>query len=473
MRRRRGGGGIAANPVLIGAATTLVVIVAVFLAYNANNGLPFVPTYDLKVEVPSAANLVKGNEVRIAGTRVGVIDAIGTKQLDNGRVIAVLSTKLQTSVQDLPVDSSVLVRPRTALGLKYLQITEGTSMEGFQNGATVPLANARPVPVELDELFNAFDPETRSAQQLNLFEFGNALAGRGADINTAIGALNPFFTQLIPVARNLSSTQTQLANLFPALNRVATIVAPAAETQASLFTNLDTTFSALASVAPFISRSIALGPSSLDQAISSFRLQRPFLANTAALFRELRPGVAALKDAAPDLTSALVVGTPALRRLPAFNAQLTTTLKTLESFATDPLVRIGISDLTSTVSLLGPTLAFLKPAQTTCNYVTLFFRNAANLLSEGTSAGTWQRFIVIPTPTGPNSETGPASAPANGGGTNNFLHWNGYPNTAAPGQPNECEAGNEPFLEGQQQIGNPPGTQPATTEQTGIDRSTG
>ena len=30
---------------LIGAATTLVVIVAVFLAYNANNGLPFVPTY--------------------------------------------------------------------------------------------------------------------------------------------------------------------------------------------------------------------------------------------------------------------------------------------------------------------------------------------------------------------------------------------------------------------------------------------
>jgi hypothetical protein len=38
---------IAANPVLIGAATTLVVIVAVFLAYNANNGLPFVPTYAL------------------------------------------------------------------------------------------------------------------------------------------------------------------------------------------------------------------------------------------------------------------------------------------------------------------------------------------------------------------------------------------------------------------------------------------
>src|SRR5206468_6622099 len=74
--RRRGSASIAANPVLIGAATTLVVLVAVFLAYNANNGLPFVPSYTLKVNVPSAANLVKGNEVRLGGTRVGVVDSI-------------------------------------------------------------------------------------------------------------------------------------------------------------------------------------------------------------------------------------------------------------------------------------------------------------------------------------------------------------------------------------------------------------
>ena len=75
MNRRRSAS-IAANPVLIGAATTLVVLVAVFLAYNANNGLPFVPTYQLKAEVPSAANLVKGNDVRIGGARVGVVDDI-------------------------------------------------------------------------------------------------------------------------------------------------------------------------------------------------------------------------------------------------------------------------------------------------------------------------------------------------------------------------------------------------------------
>ena len=54
----------------------LVAIVAVFIAYNANSGLPFVPTYDLEAELPSGAKLVKGNEVRVGGFRVGVVEDI-------------------------------------------------------------------------------------------------------------------------------------------------------------------------------------------------------------------------------------------------------------------------------------------------------------------------------------------------------------------------------------------------------------
>ncbi len=45
---RKTGAGIASNPVLVGGVTILVVIVAVFLSYNANQGLPFVPTTQLK-----------------------------------------------------------------------------------------------------------------------------------------------------------------------------------------------------------------------------------------------------------------------------------------------------------------------------------------------------------------------------------------------------------------------------------------
>ena len=64
------------NPTVIGALTVLITILAVFLAYNANNGLPFVQTYRLTAEVPNADGLVKGNEVRVGGVRVGIVEDI-------------------------------------------------------------------------------------------------------------------------------------------------------------------------------------------------------------------------------------------------------------------------------------------------------------------------------------------------------------------------------------------------------------
>ena len=76
MTRRRGAASMLESPVLVGAITLLVAIVAVFLSYNANSGLPFVPTYDLKAEIPSGNKLVKGNEVRTGGFRVGVVEEI-------------------------------------------------------------------------------------------------------------------------------------------------------------------------------------------------------------------------------------------------------------------------------------------------------------------------------------------------------------------------------------------------------------
>jgi virulence factor Mce-like protein len=461
------GSGIAGNPVLIGAATVLVVLVAVFLSYNANQGLPFVPTYTLEAETPSAANLVRGNEVRIGGARIGSVDRISVRQQEDGTSIAVLGLKLERSVAPLPKDTTVLIRPRSALGLKYVELTRGTSDQGFEDGDTIPLAQATPTPVEFDDFVNMFDEDTRDAAQQNLEGFGDALAGRGQSVNQAIGAFRPLLVDLIPVARNLASTQTNLPRFVRELADAARIVAPASEAQAELFVNLDRTFAALREVArPYIQDSISGGPAALDSAIASFPVQRPFLANTEGLFRELGPGVRSLRTAAPDLADALEVGTPTLLRTPPFNRRLASLLTELQTFAEDPLVPRGINRLTDTVRTLNPTLQFLAPAQLTCNYIAHWFRNISSLLSEGDINGTWQRFIIIATPQGPNNEGGPSSAPANGPTSDNFLHSNPFPNTASPGQPKECEAGNEPYLAGRKVIGNVPGKQPDHTEGT-------
>ncbi len=458
------GGGVAGNPVLIGAATILVVLVAVFLAYNANQGLPFVPTYQLRAEVPSAANLVVGNDVRIGGSRVGFVDGITAQRQDDGTTIAILDLTLERDVAPLPQDSTLIVRPRSALGLKYVEITRGTDSEGFGEGATIPIAQATPTPVEFDEVLGMFDAETRAAIAVNTTGFGDAFAGRGESINTAIGAFRPLLRDIVPVARNLSSPETDLRRFFGELGDAAAIVAPAAEAQAALFVNLDITFRALSEVTPEIQESITGGVPALDTAIRTLPVQRPFLRNTEGLFRELRPGAAALRRYAPTIADALVEGTRTLPRTPPFNRRLESLLDELQTFAEDPLVPQGLQQTTQTLQALNPIVAYVTPAQTQCNYLTLWFRNVASLLSEGDRNGTWQRFIIIATPQGPNGEGGPASAPANGPTEDNHLHTNPYPFTAAPGQPKECEAANEPYARGRTVLSNPPGTQSATTE---------
>jgi virulence factor Mce-like protein len=453
------------SPVLVGAITVLIVVVGVFLAYNANKGLPFVPTYDINARVPSAADLVIGNDVRVGGDRVGVVNSITPVRANDGKVSAILGLKLDKTVDPLASDSTVIVRPRSALGLKYVEVTPGPRGKALAAGDTLPLANARPQPVEIDQVFNTFTKPTRIGIQQSLTGFGNGLAGRGADLNLAIGALRPLVDRLTPVAQNLASPQTQLGRFFRSLEAAASEVSPVAEQQAALFRNLDTTFTALASVArPYIQDFISESPPTEQAAIREFPRQRPFLVNTAALFRELKPGARVLPSALPVLADALQIGKGTLARTPALNAELTGVFHSLDRFVADPVVPRGIRRLGETVTTLQPTLDFITPAQTTCNYLTLWFRNIASHLSEGDKNGTWQRFIIVATPQGPNNEGGPSSAPANGPTVDNHLHANPYPNTAAPGQTKECEAGNEDYLVGQTLIGNVPGNQGTVTQ---------
>ncbi len=177
MGRRRGTAAITGSPVLIGAVTTLVTLVAVFLAYNANNGLPFVPTYNVKAELPSGANLVKNNDVRIGGVRVGSVTDITPVRRPDGTVFVTISMKLEKRVDPLPKDSTLLVRPLSALGLKYVEITPGESASGYAAGSTIPLSQAVPHPVEFDEFLNMFDQPTRIGQQRTLQGPGRRAGG--------------------------------------------------------------------------------------------------------------------------------------------------------------------------------------------------------------------------------------------------------------------------------------------------------
>src|SRR6476660_975028 len=240
MRRGRAAS-LASSPTMVGAVTTLIVIVAVFLAYNASSGLPFVPVYRISVDLANAQRLAPNNEVRIGGTRVGVIDSIEpTRNPDpsNGRppIIAKVNLKLDKSVDPLPKDTRVRVRYKSSFGLKYLELTRGKGAP-LPEGATIPVSQSSSQ-TEFDDIANTFNTKTRSAVRGALQGYGDAFAARGQSLNETIQDLNPLFKNLLPVSRVLTAKGTRLNRFFPALGRSAAIVAPVAEQQAELFTNL-------------------------------------------------------------------------------------------------------------------------------------------------------------------------------------------------------------------------------------------
>jgi phospholipid/cholesterol/gamma-HCH transport system substrate-binding protein len=471
IRRTRREPGMLGNPILIGALTVLAAIVAVSLAYQANNGLPFVPKYTLHVQMRNASELTRNGEVHMGGALVGTVIKVDPGRDSAGRPIAVLDMKLDKTVQPLPVDSRFDVRLKGAIGLKYVELTRGTSTQTWHDGATVPLSQTS-AEVDLDQLLSMFDPPTRAAVASATTGFSDALGGRGNDINAAIGAFVPLVRDLGPVMRNLSSPKTDLGGFFRGLESFSSAVAPVAQTQATLYVNLDTTFRSLATVAvPFLQEWISQTPPTFTTVINDSPNLQAFLLDTASLFSELRPGFSTFPQSAPVLADAFAAGARNLPGTIALDQRLLSLSQRLERYGQTTAVNGGLARLTRTASSLRSPLAFLTPAQTSCNYVTLFLRNIASLVSDEGGRGTVLRFVIIAIDDVLGEESVPSSKPfttPNSAVTDQHgpVHVNPYPNTDSPGQTPECAAGNEPYPRGHAVIGNPPGNLGLHTDPT-------
>jgi ABC-type transporter Mla subunit MlaD len=467
MNRRRSSS-LAGSPLLIGAVTTLIVVVAVFLSYNANNGLPFVPTYNIKVALPEGSGLEPSNQVRIGGQRVGIVEKLSLRENKaTGQISTIANLKLEKYVQPLPTDTHAIVLSVSAIGLKYLELERGSSTQMLKVGQQIPLAQTRE-PVDIDQLFNMFDERTRTGIQINTNNFGDGLAGRGLGLNNTIHELRPLVVNAVPVLHNLASPKTGLREFWKALDRVASQNAPVAEQNAALFSDQDTFFTAWASVAKSLEEATEGGPASLEQATHSLPFEAPLIEKSTEFMALLRPSAHVLRTVAQPLGHAFKEGAVNLRAATELNNQLASSAQALQTFGSNPVVFAGLEDLTQTLLYGNPLLAGLAPLQAYCNYITLAFRNVASVQSETVgSVGTLARAGLLLSPEGPNNEGYPSSAPANGPSVDhvfgttkiiddNHLHSNPYPNVGGPGQPKVCEAGNETYEPGKAIAGNLP-----------------
>jgi virulence factor Mce-like protein len=437
-----------ANPVLVGAVTVLVVLVAVFLAYGANQGLPFVPTRELKVDIGDGSNLVVGNDVLEGGHRVGFVYALSPVRLSNGDTAAQLTLKLSENQGKVPVNSTVTIRLRSILGQKYVDLVRGNSNQIIDDGGTLPISQTN-VPVQLDQVFDMFNPPTRSAVQQNLQGFGDTFAARGGDLNSTIQSLPALLQYLEPVASYLSAPSTELTRFFGSLNDFTSAVAPVSGTLANLFGDAATTFQAISSNPNDLESTIAESPSTLTVSTESLRVQQPFLVDLTTFGNYFSPATEDLKQSLPYINPALVAGARTLGETPVLNSGLKQVMTSLKSLAEDPGTNVALNGLLSTVNLLNPMVKYLGPYQTVCDEFNYTWTYLADVVSEPTTFGTAQRGLLMNAnplqANNPASE--PASGPQNGGSSDTPLGGNGYAHAPAYGaavdnQGNaDCEAG--------------------------------
>jgi len=437
MRGRRSGS-VATAPVFIGALTVLVVFAAVLIAYRANRGLPFVPVTQLQVDVPNAARLVVGNEVREGGFRIGQVTKIAS--VPDSRTGAQLTLSLDSEAAPVPDDSTIRIRPRSALGLKYVELVRGDSDRKLPDGATIT-AGASAIGPELDDFFSTFDEPTRKNVERTLDFLGTGLGGRGDDVNRTLEALPELFGDLPPVMRTLSDPDTRLARLVREAGDTVRVIAPLSDDFARGFTGMADTFEGASRDPDALKDTIALSPATLDEGIRSLPDTRPFLSRLAGLSDEVQGSARELRASLPAFNRALAAGTPVLRRTPQFTGRLQGTLRALRDLAESPTTDQSIAGLSSTMKTLNPTLRYAGPHVTVCNYFTYMWTFLADHLSDEDATGTVERIQTKNAPLLQANSLGMMGATKPSATKEAGLHQSDYPRSVNERGEADCESG--------------------------------
>src|ERR1700742_4262251 len=186
--------------------------ILLFLWITFGGPTPFkAKSYQVKVPFTEASQLAEQSDVRISGVDVGKVESI---ELGPGGKEAIALLNIDDKYAPLRASTRAMLRTKTLLGETYVELTPGAAGEpALQDGATLPSAQVTES-VQLDEIFQAFDPETRRAFQSWMQEAAVAIEGQGQNLSYAIGNFEPTFKELEGVFRVLNSQKLAVSKLF-------------------------------------------------------------------------------------------------------------------------------------------------------------------------------------------------------------------------------------------------------------------
>jgi phospholipid/cholesterol/gamma-HCH transport system substrate-binding protein len=170
-------------------AFIVVTVLATGLLAATIGNLRFGGTTSYQALFTDATGLLKGDDVRIAGVRVGEVDGVAVARKGNRSVARV--TFNVDSDRPVAVSTRAQIRYRNLVGQRYVALSEGAgSGRALTEHGTIPLRQTQPA-LDLTVLFNGFKPlfAALNPQDVNAFamEIIKTLQGEAGDVNSLLG----------------------------------------------------------------------------------------------------------------------------------------------------------------------------------------------------------------------------------------------------------------------------------------------
>jgi ABC-type transporter Mla subunit MlaD len=159
-----------------------------YIGFEAPNAIPGRSYYNVYAQFKNGDNLTYHYQVRVDGDIVG---QVLSPKVSHG--IATVQLQMDPSVQPLRSDTTVQVLPRSAVGVRYVEVTPGLHGRPLRNGATIPDTQTSAT-LQLDTALSTFNAPTRTNIQYFLRSFGEGLVGQGQNLNDTLGASPKFLT---------------------------------------------------------------------------------------------------------------------------------------------------------------------------------------------------------------------------------------------------------------------------------------
>ncbi len=358
---------------VLSAAVLVVVVAAVAVVLLGGGG----GDYQVTARFQNASQLVKGNLVQVAGRPIGSVEAIELTR-DGGADVRMRITEEGFAPLRRGVQAVVRQASLSGVANRYVDLR----MPGEdQAGGPIPdggrlEADRTTSAVDLDQLFDTFDPEARRSLQRVVRGFGASYDERGKQANRGLAYLEPSLASSSRLFEELTYDDPVLRRFVSASARLVTDVAARRDDVAGLVDELATTTQAIGAEKEGLAEAIRDLPPFMRRANTTFVNLRAALRDLGPLVEESKPVARKLRPFLAELRPAARGARPTLRDLSALIRRpgqdddlidLTRSAVPLRDIAVGPVRRNGaeregaLPASTRALAVAAPELATARP----------------------------------------------------------------------------------------------------------------